>query len=395
MTITQLAPVKEKSISTDLTALSALRAPLLAVGDERIFAFTDALSAVLLKEPRFRDYSELVALGFWLRRANLSRYLQQLQDAFYKPLGLVVHYTPANVDTMFIYSWICALIMGNRNIVRVASQLSNLQQALIDCVNLLFKQEQHQSIALANNFIQFDKAQSVGESLSLEADARVLWGGDDSVSAIRHLPSRPRCRDISFADRYSATIIAQSGINEGNRRSVAQRVWRDMNTFDQQACSSPRLLFWCGDEIGLVRQLETLGNVASDTAFTEFHRNEQLVFSQWQQAEGNVQQAIQAGPICAVIQDPKAPSIIQIHPGQQILVCYVINELEELVALVDNKLQTLSYFGFEKEAFFKFLKESPIQGIDRIVPVGEALAFSPEWDGYDLLTQLARRVVFK
>ena len=41
----------------------------------------------------------------------------------------------------------------------------------------------------------------------------------------------------------------------------------------------------------------------------------------------------------------------------------------------------------------KFLAQPSITGIDRVVPVGEALQFSPDWDGYELLTQLARKVV--
>jgi len=35
------------------------------------------------------------------------------------------------------------------------------------------------------------------------------------------------------------------------------------------------------------------------------------------------------------------------------------------------------------------------RGIDRIVPVGQALDFSPLWDGYVLFSELTRRVTVK
>jgi hypothetical protein len=42
----------------------------------------------------------------------------------------------------------------------------------------------------------------------------------------------------------------------------------------------------------------------------------------------------------------------------------------------------------------KLIENPSIQGIDRVVRVGQALDFSPTWDGYDLLSELSRLVVF-
>ena len=83
----------------------------------KISEFTSALSDTLLRSGDTKRYPELVALGFWLRKSNINKMQQQVAGSWRKPLGLVVHYTPANVDTMFVYSWVCSLLMGNRNIV--------------------------------------------------------------------------------------------------------------------------------------------------------------------------------------------------------------------------------------------------------------------------------------
>ncbi|MFC6804089.1 acyl-CoA reductase [Deinococcus caeni] len=38
------------------------------------------------------------------------------------PRGLVFHVPPANVDTIFIYSWLMSVLAGNRNVIRLSSR---------------------------------------------------------------------------------------------------------------------------------------------------------------------------------------------------------------------------------------------------------------------------------
>ncbi len=64
----------------------------------------------LLRNSEAKTYPELVALGFWLRKSNLKKMQNLSPIGVIKPLGWVVHFTPSNVDTMFIYSWICSLL---------------------------------------------------------------------------------------------------------------------------------------------------------------------------------------------------------------------------------------------------------------------------------------------
>jgi hypothetical protein len=60
--------------------------------------------------------------------------------------------------------------------------------------------------------------------------------------------------------------------------------------------------------------------------------------------------------------------------------------------MVDDKLQTLSYWKIEKHSLLKLAQNPSIKGMDRIVPVGQALEFTPDWDGYRLLTDLSRHI---
>ena len=66
--------------------------------------------------------------------------------------------------------------------------------------------------------------------------------------------------------------------------------------------------------------------------------------------------------------------------------------LDELAAAVDRRVQTAVAFGWSTQELRDFMADSRLGGIDRIVPVGEALAFGRYWDGFDLFRTLTRSV---
>ena len=71
---------------------------------------------------------------------------------------------------------------------------------------------------------------------------------------------------------------------------------------------------------------------------------------------------------------------------------YEINNLDKISTIINKKFQTLTYFGFEKSYFLDFMKKNKPSGIDRFVPVGQALNIELSWDGYDLNKILSREV---
>jgi hypothetical protein len=50
----------------------------------------------------------------------------------------------------------------------------------------------------------------------------------------------------------------------------------------------------------------------------------------------------------------------------------------------------LSHFGFTEAELTDLVRALAGRGIDRVVPVGQVLAFAPIWDGYDLLREFTR-----
>src|SRR5262245_7901327 len=92
----------------------------LRVGDELVVDFLTRFARILLAPATARRYPELASLGFFLRRAEVTKALAAINAddrALRFPRGLVFHVPPANVDTIFVYSWALSALAGNRNIV--------------------------------------------------------------------------------------------------------------------------------------------------------------------------------------------------------------------------------------------------------------------------------------
>ncbi|MDO6709361.1 acyl-CoA reductase [Aliiglaciecola sp. 2_MG-2023] len=362
--------------------------------DENVLAFIESLSNELLKNSEAKTYPELVALGFWLRKSNLKKMQSLSPTGVIKPLGWVVHFTPSNVDTMFIYSWICSLLMGNHNVIRVATKSSDIKDCLLNILNLLFAKPEFVQIGQHNLFVHYDKHSAYSAELSLICDVRVIWGGDDSVNAIRNLPCKPRCRDISFADRYSACVINGQQLTTENIPQLAESLWQDTQPHGQLACSSPRLIYWLGDSILQLELFRQLNQVAKQSGHKINSLNDHLVTSQLLKSTTKADAPIIQSAIGVIPVTEFDENWLDWHLGGGYFLLLPINSLEDIALLSSNKLQTLSYWGLEQDALIKFAQNPSIQGIDRVVPAGRALNFSSRWDGYNLFEQLSRSVEF-
>ena len=71
---------------------------------------------------------------------------------------------------------------------------------------------------------------------------------------------------------------------------------------------------------------------------------------------------------------------------------YDAKKLSEIIHIISNKYQTLTYFGLNKSFLKDFVIDNKLNGIDRIVPIGQALDISLTWDGIDIIESLSRIV---
>jgi hypothetical protein len=69
-----------------------------------------------------------------------------------------------------------------------------------------------------------------------------------------------------------------------------------------------------------------------------------------------------------------------------------IGQLSEVLGFVDEGDQTVTHWGLDRESLREFAAQAGSRGLDRLVPIGQALAFDVVWDGFHLIDDMLRRV---
>ncbi len=396
--LTQRFPIGPDTEVAELVAGVRSGDPL-SVGDDRIVEFLVRFARSLLAPATARRYPELASLGFFLRRGEIRKALSTIDtpaSALRFPQGLVFHVPPANVDTIFVYSWALSALAGNRNIVRISPRSAGAAQAVLDALNDALAGADP-AVAQTQRMITYDRDDAVTAALSAACDLRVIWGGDRAVTEVRRHPLAPHARDLTFPDRASFAVISVPGwrgATPERRREAVVGFYNDSYWFDQAACASPRTLFWVGEGDGEAREeFHTLlaGILAEKGYRVDASMAVQKRVSAYGiAAEGQASQVRFAGNALATLELVEPAAVPREWLGAGTFPMVTVRALDELVPLIRRKDQTLSCFGFTEAELRSFAVAVAGRGIDRIVPFGSALAFSAIWDGHHLLSEFSR-----
>jgi Acyl-CoA reductase (LuxC) len=376
----------------------------LRVGDPRVREFLAALARRLLAPGTARRFPELASLGFFLRGGEIAKILDSVTPAREQlrfPRGLVFHVPPANVDTIFVYSWALSALAGNSNVVRISPRSAGAAVAVLDALNDVLA-DADPAIAQTQRMVTFGHDDPAFRELSLACDLRVIWGGDRSVGEIRRHPLRPSARDLTFPDRSSFAVISAAGwlgADAATRQRVATGLYNDSYWFDQAACASPRAVYWVGDAESVGRAQGELFALLADvvaakpTEVGPAMAIEKRVSTYGLAAEGAATGVRFAGNAIATL-DLTAPGLIPRRwLGVGTFPQARLESLTDLVDVVERRDQTVSHFGFPADELVAFAEHLAGRGVDRMVPIGAALTFSAIWDGYDLLREFTRLTV--
>ena len=381
--------------TTDLTAPIDDR---LAVGDERVVDFLARLARKLLAPAVARRQPELGSLGYFLRPAELNRAVSRMrrEDAFVFPRGNVFHVPPANVDTIFVYSWALSALAGNNNVVRISERSAVAADTILAALNEVLA-DADPVIGRTQRMVTYGRDDAVTAALSQWADLRVIWGGDAAVTAIRKHPLRPSARDLTFPDRTSWAAISAAGWRAADpaaRRQAVVGFSNDAYWFDQAACSSPRTVFLVGTDTADVRAefVELLLEVVDQRGWQvdAAMAVEKRVNAYGLAATGAVTaldfpaNSVTAMSLAAVPDAPRRWIGAGAFPFAE------VGSLLDLVPAMNRQDQTFSHFGFAPDELRAFALALAGRGVDRIVPFGSALTFGAIWDGYDLPHEFTR-----
>jgi len=228
-----------------------------------------------------------------------------------------------------------------------------------------------------------------------------VWGGDETVRALRSLPVSPGAKDVSFIDRFSLAAIsvdAWHATGERAREELARRLCNDAYWFDQQGCSSPRLVAWCGDP---QRAASASEDLFARLAGALTARGYELPLGAVTAKLAWIAGAAIDRPLTRVRDHGNELSILTLstltgldreHCGAGTFLEVTLPALADLAPHVSPRDQTLAVYGFPRAELERFVRLAGGRGVDRIVPFGEALSFDHRWDGMNLLTELTRQV---
>ncbi len=363
--------------------------------------FLSALSKALLAKPGSRKYPDIAAFAFWCRNANLSRLEREFDKRFRRlGRGLVLHIAPANVPVNFAFSFAFGVLSGCANIVRIPAANHPQVDILCEEISRLFDSSAHSQIAAMNRLIKYPRNDEITVALSASCQARVLWGGDITITQLRAIPTSPRCIDIAFADRYSFCIMGAEAVlhsDDAILKELVSGFYNDVFFLDQNACSSPHLILWQGHAQHVEQAMRRFWSVLSSLVHEKFELAPIHAIDKFAHMCRTAILLPEAGALIREanliyrIRLDNLPSDIEFHRGQHgFFYEYITEDLNCFTKIVNERYQTLTYFGVDCEVLAEFVVNEGLTGIDRIVPVGKALDIGVIWDGYDLISTLSR-----
>ena len=359
------------------------------------------------------DLPGIPFLRMWLRRGTLepivarelgsngldggwTEYGRAKCKAF--PIGVVGHWPAGNVEIQPILSMTCALLGGNAALVRVPSALVDLTRRLM---RKLVESDPCERLTQRIFMAAFEHGrQDLQEAMARVVDGAMIWGGKEAVLQIRALPFPHWARMAVFGPRISvAAMDAAAWGNSREQESWCLRLVRDVWQFDQQACSSPQVLFL---EKGTGRSTAQFLAVLRRAFESENRAHPRRVVSaaltsaicqgraSWLMADTAHQAVFPQGPDWTLLlgSGSDLPEPVQ---GRTLTVLEVDN-LFDPVSKFDGNVQTLGLGMADPEKEGKLACLAGEKGVDRIVKLGRMHVFVPPWDGVDLIRPMVRMV---
>lgn len=371
-------------------------APTLPLFSEEVLDFFDCLSKRLMHDTRAKEYPDVIAYAFWIRRASLEKVRQQYISEMQRlGRGVAFQIAPSNIPVQFAVSMTYALTAGNTSVIRVSQKDFDQVDVICDALRTVIL-DSHPVMARYICVIRYEYDDSITQALSDICDIRMIWGGNQTISAIRKAYVPPRCIDLGFADRYSIAVIRSEDYLEGNIQHLANDFYNDTFLFDQNACSAPRLVIWTGEKISEAKKVfwRALDEVvAGKYAMDPIKSSEKLLRTAVCSAKYPGIREVKKDNLIVRIELPELYDTIMEDKGN----CgyffeYNAEGLVEIIPLLKKECQTITYIGEVEAELRKLIAEYGVKGVDRIVPVGRGAELSFVWDGLDLPNILSRQI---
>lgn len=355
----------------------------------------------LQHHPIANEDAAWAAFSFWLRPRKLEQYKTLLTFPENRlGRGMTFHIAPANMPTMFLYSFFISLLAGNANIVRLSPRLLPKVRPVCEVLSDLLNAPVYQPIKSQNAVLTYGHDRKITDWFSKHCDSRVIWGGDKTIKEIRKSPLPPMAIDIPFADRYSLAILDSDYVapcSEEELKNAVHHFYLDTYEVDQNACSSPRILLWLdskGESFTIAQQrwwqAVTIEIQKYDLAAIKVSRKYAEAWKFAMHIPEISHFAYASNRLYVYTLSSLSQDFTQLSGAFGQFFQYPIRKSGDIIPYMTSKVQTITTLNIDIQALRTQLIQAGITGVDRIVPFGQAMDMDIIWDGRNLLDTLTR-----
>ena len=392
---------------------------------EAILSYLDSLAVHWLTDKNGEFLNNFSHLGVsflinFIKRANLEQILKESLhgdihfldnfiniDALNKqimahPRGVITHWLAGNVPVLGMISLIQGIITKNANIIKLPREnglVLPLMVSQIVSFEFNFNNTIIKGSDLLNScmFIYCDKNDRKGqESLSLNSDIRVAWGGKEAVETVMSLPRKYGTDDVIFGPKYSFAVIGRNSFDRDQLEDITYKLAMDASVFEQQGCNSPHTVFVeNGGEVNPLDFAKTLAvsmdkvlkripknPVSADEAYTVVNiRSEYSFIGKVFSSKGTEWTVIYS----------EEKGLAEACYSRTLFVRPVDNINELLSYIEHNKHQTMG-LCIRNSVKDNFAINATRKGIERITKLGKMSAFDYPWDGMFPINRFVRWV---
>ena len=316
------------------------------------------------------------------------------------PRGIITHWIAGNVLNLGIISLVQGILTKNANVIKLPAKFGLIAPTVFQLIsNLEVKTKKNTIIAgkdILNTvlFIYCPKEDTESQSkISLASDTRIIWGGEQAIASVMHLPKKIDCEDVVFGPRYSLAVIGKDALRQENLETIAFKLALDVSMFEQRACSSPHTVFVeTGGQIsplvfaqalarGMQKAIKRLPK--SKTSAAEAYsivelRSEYLfsgkVFSS-KGTEWTVVYSTEKG-----LASPRSSRVVFVRP---------VSSIDKVIDHIDSSVQTIGLMA-ENKRTMDFARKAIKRGGLRFTEIGKMNVYDYPWDGIFPMSRFVR-----
>ena len=367
--------------------------------------FLNDFSNALLKDKSAKKYGDILSLAFWLREKNIINIKKNFFNKNQNKIGIgnIFHITPTNVPTNFAYSFVFGLLTGNSNLVKLPNQ--NFEQVDIICkkIKFLFNKTKYLKFKNSNFFFKYESGNiSITNEFSKISDVRMVWGGDDTIKNIKKIETKIKVKDLYFSEKFSLSIISSSKYLSSKKSSkieLAKKFYNDTFVFDQNACTSPRLVLWEGNKDINDKSKIIFWNLLKEIVSKKYHNDYSSAVEKYKNfcldatKNKNFKNFKNFSNLIYVVELKNiSEDVYKIFKNFGYFYEHDLKNFKSIKKIFSSKTQTLSYFGYTSKFLKDFIIKNKINKIDRITKIGDTMKMNFVWDGYNIYNDLTKEI---